>query len=154
MEINTNNTSSNALKFLPLRGGAKIPQRATEGSAGYDLCACLEEELEIKPGDRVLIPTGFAIGLPQNTAGMIFTRSGLGIRHGIHVSNGVGVVDWDYRGEVHVGLHNLSTDSYRVSPGERIAQLILVPVLVPKVLQVESLDETDRGTGGFGSTGK
>lgn len=137
-----------------LNDNAKIPRRATEGSAGYDLCTCITEPVTIEPGERFVFPTGIALALPKNTAGMIYTRSGLGIKHGIHVTNGVGVIDWDYRGEVRVGLHNLSHDPYTVNPGDRIAQLILTPVLTPEVCEVEELDETDRGSGGFGSTGK
>lgn len=137
-----------------LTDNAKIPQRATEGSAGYDLCTCIAEPVTIEPGERCVFPTGIAVALPQNTAGMIYTRSGLGIKHGIHVTNGVGVIDWDYRGEIRVGLHNLSHEAYTVNPGDRIAQLILTPVLTPEVQEVAELDDTDRGAGGFGSTGK
>lgn len=133
---------------------AVLPRRATEGSAGYDLCACIDEAVTIAPGERRVFSTGIAVALPENVAGMIYTRSGLGIKHGIHVTNGVGVIDWDYRGEVKVGLHNLSAEAYTVNPGDRIAQLILTPVLTPELSEVFELDETGRGEGGFGSTGK
>lgn len=142
------------LKFLKMDENAVLPRRATEGSAGYDLYACLTEPVTIGPGERAVLRTGLGVALPENTAGMIFTRSGLGIKHGIHVTNGVGVVDWDYRGEIHVGLHNLGGEAYTVAPGERVAQLILIPVATPEAEFVENLDETQRGGGGFGSTGK
>ncbi|MEG1426260.1 MAG: dUTP diphosphatase [Oscillospiraceae bacterium] len=150
----TDYTNSNILKFVKLEEGAVIPARATAGSAGYDLSACMETPVTLAPGERAVFPTGLGVGLPENTAGLIFTRSGLGVKHGIHVTNGVGVIDWDYRGEIRVSLHNLSGEAYTVEPCERIAQLLLVPVSVPPVEQVDSLLETDRGAGGFGSTGK
>lgn len=146
-------SENKVMKFMRLNEAAQLPKRATEGSAGYDLCALAGEPVVIKPGERVIIPTGLAVELPLNTAGMIFTRSGLGIKHGIHVTNGVGVIDWDYRGEIRVGLHNLSDESYVINPGERVAQLVLIPVLVPELREVESLEDTQRGSGGFGSTG-
>ena len=146
--------SKSEFRVKKLNAEAKIPQRATTGSAGYDLCACITEPVTIEAGERYVFPTGIALALPENTAGMIYTRSGLGIKHGIHVTNGVGVIDWDYRGEVKVGLHNLSHEPYTVNPGDRIAQLILTPVLTPEVTEAQELDDTDRGTGGFGSTGK
>ena len=118
-----------------------------------DLYAAIENEIVLNPGERVLIPTGFAAEIPEGTAGFIFTRSGLGIKKGIHVTNGVGVVDSDYRGEIHVGLHNLSQEAYTIAPLERIAQMIIMPYFAVDVIEAEALDETDRGAGGFGSTG-
>ena len=91
--------------------------------------------------------------IPAGTAGFVFTRSGLGIKKGIHVTNGVGVIDSDYRGEIQIGLHNLSAEPYTVQPGERIAQMIIMPYFAPVIEEVTSLTETDRGAGGFGSTG-
>lgn len=146
--------SKSEFRVKKLHPDAKIPKRATEGSAGYDLCACTQEPVTIAPGERYVFPTGIAVALPENVAGMIYTRSGLGIKHGIHVTNGVGVIDWDYRGEIRVGLHNLSHEPYTVNPGDRIAQLILTPVVTPNITEVFELEETDRGAGGFGSTGK
>lgn len=140
------------VKFL--REGAVLPRRGTEGSAGYDLCACVPQEVTIAPGEAVLFPIGIAIALPQGSAGLIYTRSGLGVRHGIAVANGVGVIDSDYRGELHVCLRNFSGEPYTVAPGERIAQLIVTPVLLPEIVEVLQLDDTARGTGGFGSTGR
>ncbi len=137
-----------------LRPQAILPLRATSGSAGMDLSACIEEPLTLAPGCRALIPTGIAAAIPQGAAGMVYARSSLGVKHGIALSNGVGVIDSDYRGEIHVGLCNFSTEPYTIHPGERIAQLVLHPVLLPDIREVEELDSTLRGTGGFGSTGR
>lgn len=142
------------LKIKLLKDIAVEPERKTKGSAGFDLCACIHKEFTINPGEIVIIPTGIAAEIPEGYAGMIYTRSGLGIRHGIHVSNGVGVIDSDYRGEIHVGLTNSGKLPYVVQPGDRIAQLIVMAVLTPRVQLVEELSYTDRGDGGFGSTGK
>ena len=107
------------------------------------------------PGQRRGIPTGIAIALPSpDYVALVFVRSGMGFRHGIALSNGVGVIDSDYRGEISVGLVNLSQDSYTIQPGDRIAQLMVTPVVRPVLVQAEELDETDRGAGGFGSTGR
>ena len=141
------------LKIKKLREEAMLPERKTPGSAGYDLCACIAGDFTIEPGELVILPTGLAAEIPEGCAGMIFTRSGLGVKHGIAVSNGVGVIDSDYRGEIHVGLRNNSQVAYTVSPGERIAQLIVMPVCLPEVVETEELSETERGAGGFGSTG-
>ena len=131
------------------------PQRATEGSAGMDLCACIEEDRIIAPRQLVKIPTGIAIALPgPEYVALVYARSGLGIKHGISLSNGVGVIDSDYRGEIMVGLTNLSDKFYTIHPGDRIAQLVVTPVVLPELERVEALDETGRGTGGFGSTGQ
>ena len=141
------------LKIKKLREEAVLPERKTPGSAGYDLCACIAGDFTIEPGELVILPTGLAAEIPEGCAGMIFTRSGLGVKHGIAVGNGVGVIDSDYRGEIHVGLRNNSQIAYTVSPGERIAQLIVMPVCLPEVVEIEELSETERGAGGFGSTG-
>ena len=131
------------------------PQRATEGSAGMDLCACIEEDRIIAPRQLVKIPTGIAIALPgPEYVALVYARSGLGIKHGVSLSNGVGVIDSDYRGEIMVGLTNLSDKLYTIHPGDRIAQLVVTPVVLPELERVEELDETGRGTGGFGSTGQ
>ena len=143
------------LKMKKMRPGAIIPKRATSGSAGLDLCACTEGEVVLKAGERTVIPTGIAIAIENNeTAAFIYARSGLGIKHGISLSNGVGVIDSDYRGEICVGLINTSNEDYAIQPGERIAQLVLAPVIPAEPAEVESLDETERGAGGFGSTGR
>lgn len=131
------------------------PQRATAGSAGMDLAACMDEAVTIAPRQLVRIPTGIAIALPgPEYVALVYARSGLGIKHGITLSNGVGVIDSDYRGEIMVGLTNLSDVPYTVQPGDRIAQLVVTPVVLPEVERVEELDDTSRGAGGFGSTGQ
>lgn len=138
-----------------VRPGAVIPLRATEQSAGYDLFACLEEPLLLRAHQRACIPTGIAIAITAlHTAGFVFGRSGLGVKQGICPSNAVGVIDADYRGEIMVGLTNHSDDDYTIAPGERIAQLLFMPYLAPKLRETDTLDATARGTGGFGSSGK
>ena len=131
------------------------PQRATAGSAGLDLAACIEEDIIISPRQLMKIPTGIAIALPgPEYVALVYARSGLGIRHGVTLSNGVGVIDSDYRGEIQVGLTNLSDRPYTIHPGDRIAQLVVTPVVLPELERVEALDDTGRGAGGFGSTGQ
>ncbi len=143
------------LKIKKLNANAVIPKAATGGSAGMDLYACLDSDVVLKPGERALIPTGIAIALPDSSyVAYIFARSGLAIKNGITLSNCVGVVDSDYRGEVKVGLVNLSDKDYTVTSGERIAQMVIAPVIIPEICEANELDETERGAGGFGSTGK
>ena len=135
-------------------GEIPYPYYASAGAAAMDLHACLDEPVTIAPGELVRIPTGIAIALPSpEYVALVFARSGLGVRHGIALSNGVGVIDSDYRGEIQVGLTNLSRTSYTISPADRIAQLAVVPVVQVNPVPVEDLDETERGSGGFGSTG-
>ena len=119
-----------------------------EGEGSYDLCACIDAPQTIQPGARAVFPSGLAAEIPAGTAGFIFTRSGLGIKKGIHMTNGVGVVDSDYRGEIT--FTNKAAQQMR----ERIAQMIIMPYFAPEIVEVASLSETDRGAGGFGSTGK
>ncbi len=143
------------LKIKRLRAEAVLPLQATEGSAGMDLCACLNEPVTIRPGELKMIPTGLAVEPEgEDCALFLFARSGLGVKHGICLSNGVGVVDRDYRGEVCVGLCNVSDTPYTIQPGERVAQMILMPVFCAQIVQAETLSETRRGAGGFGSSGK
>ncbi len=137
-----------------LKADAVLPARATQQSAGYDLCACISEPLPVPAGKTVLVPTGLAFALPEGSAGFVYARSGLGVRHGLAPANCVGVIDADYRGEVLVGLHNHSGSDYTIKPGERIAQLVVAPVWTPPVEECAVLPETDRGAGGFGSTGR
>jgi len=133
----------------------QLPAYQTPGAAAMDLAALLEEPLTVAPRALVSIPTGLAIALPDaGWVALIFARSGLGIKHGIALSNGVGVIDSDYRGEIRVGLTNLSDMPYTIQPGDRIAQLMVVPVARAAVLELEELPDTARGAGGFGSTGK
>jgi dUTP pyrophosphatase len=143
------------LKVKKVRENAKLPTRATEGSAGLDLYACIEEPITLNKGDKAVIPTGIAIGLDDpHYAAFIHSRSGLAIKHGIGLLNSVGVIDSDYRGEVCVGVIKQTEESYTIQPFERIAQMVIKPVELPEIIEVEELDETDRGAGGFGSTGK
>ena len=143
------------LKVKKVRENAKLPTRATEGSAGLDLYACIEEPITLNKGDKAVIPTGIALGLDDpHYAAFIHSRSGLAIKHGIGLLNSVGVIDSDYRGEVCVGVIKQTEEAYTIQPFERIAQMVIKPVELPEIIEVEELDETDRGAGGFGSTGK
>ncbi len=142
------------LKIKKLNENAVIPAMATPGSAGMDLRACIESDVIINPGERALIPTGLAIALESNAyVAYIYARSGLAVKSGITLANCVGVIDSDYRGELKVGLVNISDKPFTVSNGERIAQLVISPVIVPEIALVSELDETERAQGGFGSTG-
>lgn len=143
------------LKIKKLRENARVPKRATNGSAGMDLYACIDEAITLAPGQLAVIPTGIAIELPDNTcAAFLYARSGLGVKHGICLSNGVGVIDSDYRGEICVGLLNQTEKAFTVNPEERIAQMVISPVILPTIEVVDELSNTQRGAGGFGSTGK
>lgn len=133
----------------------KAPEYATRGSAGMDLSACIEEDLVVKPGEIVKVPTGIAIQLPDNsTAGFVFPRSGLSSKYGISLANSVGVIDSDYTGEIICALINHGKSDYVVKNGERIAQIVFMPVFTAVFQEVSELKETERGAGGFGSTGK
>lgn len=142
------------IKIKKLNPNAKIPKRATAGSAGMDLYACIDEPVTIAPGQLAVVPTGIAIALPDNScAAFLYARSGLGVKHGICLSNGVGVIDSDYRGEICAGICNVSDKPYTIEPDERVCQMVIAPVLTPDVVEVTELDDTQRGKGGFGSTG-
>lgn len=143
------------LKIKKLRDNAVIPVRATEGSAGLDLVACIDKPITIAPHTCEQIHTGIAIELPSSNYGaFVFARSGLARKHGIAPVNAVGVIDSDYRGEIITSLVNHFEESYTVEPGDRIAQLVVMPVSTMPVLEVTELGDTERGEGGFGSTGK
>lgn len=144
------------VNITKVRENAIIPTKATSGSAGFDLHACIDKDLTIKKGDLIRIPCGIAIELPSSAyAALIFARSGLGMKYGISLSNGVGVIDSDYRGEIQVGLCRTSDgDSYVIKNGDRIAQMIIIPVSNVSFKLVENLGESERGSGGFGSTGR
>ena len=143
------------VKIKKLNPKAVIPCRATEGSAGADLYACIDEPVVLAPGQLVKIPTGIAIELAdKNYAAFLFARSGLGVKHGITLSNSVGVVDSDYRGEICVGLCNVSDTPYTIQPNERVAQMVIMPVVCASFVEVDELSDTKRGSGGFGSSGK
>lgn len=145
------------IKALSPKLGKEIPfpNYATSGSAGMDLRACIDSPVTIAAGERGLIPTGLAIALPgADWVALVYARSGLAIKHGLAPANCVGVIDSDYRGEIVVGLLNSSREPYTIEPGERVAQLVIMPVTQAQVQVVEELDGTERGTGGFGSTGR
>lgn len=134
---------------------AILPTRGSDGAAGLDLYACIDEPVTIEPRGLHRIPTGIAVALPDSgTVGLIFGRSGLGVKHGIAPTNAVGVIDSDYRGELVVGIGNSSDTPYVLHPGERFAQLVLLPVFSAELRETDDLGETARGSGGFGSTGR
>ena len=145
------------LKILDDRLGNEIPlpEYATEGSAGLDLRACLDESIILKPGDTVLIPTGLAIHIADHkTAAVLLPRSGLGHKHGIVLGNLVGLIDSDYQGQVFVSCWNRGNTAFTINMGERIAQMVFVPVLQVEFEHVKEFDESNRGEGGFGHTGR
>ena len=136
-------------------GEIPVPSFATVGSAAMDLRACIDADVTIAAGQRAIIPTGIAIALPgADFVALICARSGLASKFGITMANGVGVIDSDYRGELKVALHNSSDTDYTIHDGDRIAQLMVLPVVQPTLQMVDELDETERGEGGFGSTGR
>ncbi len=137
-----------------LRPGAILPVYGSKSAAGADLCACIDGETVITPGQTVFIPTGLAMEIPVGFAGFIYARSGLSTKRGLAPANKVGVIDSDYRGEITVALLNHGQESMTVAPGERIAQIVIAPVLTPQFCEVAELSDTARGEGGFGSTGK
>jgi len=141
------------LSVKKLRPGAKLPTRGSALSAGYDLYACLDAPLTIAPGETVSVGTGLAMALPEGWFAAIFARSGLAVKQGLRPANCVGVCDADYRGEYIVPLYNDSARVRTVESGERIAQMILLPCPTLDFRLTETLEETDRGEGGFGSTG-
>lgn len=142
------------VQIKKLRPDAVIPTRGSESAAGYDLYACLDEPIVIQPGRTEKIGTGITAALPDGTFGACFARSGLAFRQGLRPANCVGVVDSDYRGEYIVALHNDSEEPRTVHSGDRIAQLVIIPYYAVSFEETEELDETGRGAGGFGSTGK
>lgn len=143
------------LKIKKLNENAILPDRATSGSAGMDLSACIDNDAIIAPGEIKLIPTGLAAAPDTDRCALlIYPRSGLASKHGISLANCVGVVDSDYRGEIKIPLINHSSESFTVTNGMRIAQMIMTPVILPEIIETNELDETDRNSGGFGSTGQ
>jgi dUTP pyrophosphatase len=143
------------VKILDERMRSQLPAYATSGSAGLDLRACIDEPLTLRPGDSALVPTGLAIHVGDpGLAAVIIPRSGLGHKHGIVLGNLVGLIDSDYQGQVFVSCWNRGKDTFVVNPMERIAQLVVIPVVQVELNVVESFDESARGAGGFGSTGK
>ncbi len=137
-----------------LRSNAVLPTYGSQEAAGADLYACLDQDIVVEPGSSAFIPTGLAMEIPKGCAGLIYARSGLACKRGLAPANKVGVVDSDYRGEFMVVLHNHSSEPQTVIHGDRIAQLVITPVLTPAYCEVEELSDTERASGGFGSTGK
>lgn len=144
------------IKRMADESGAKapMPSYATEGSAGIDLRAFCSGDVTVAPGSLAVIPTGISVELPSGTVGIVAARSGLGVKHGVTLSNGIGVIDSDYRGEIRVGLCNVSDKPYTIRPGDRIAQLLVLPAAAACLVETESLSPSERGEGGFGSTGR
>ena len=144
----------NTIRVKKVRANASLPTYGSAGAAGADLYACLEEAVTIEPGKTVFIPTGLSLEVPVGCAGLIYARSSMGSKRGLAPANKVGVIDSDYRGEVMVALHNHGAQAQTVAPGERVAQLLITPVLTPAYEEAEALSDTERGQGGFGSTGR
>jgi dUTP pyrophosphatase len=142
------------IQFQKLRENAVIPSYQTEHSAGMDICAANTEPITLAPGERTLVPCGFAIAIPEGYEVQVRARSGLALKHGITLANSVGTIDADYRGEIGVILINLGSEPFVIAEGERIAQMIVAKYERVVFELVDILDETERGTGGFGSTGK
>ena len=142
------------MRIKKVRPNALIPTYGSAEAAGADLYACLEAPVTIEPGKTAFIPTGIAMAVPQGCAGLIYARSGLACKRGLAPANKVGVIDSDYRGEIMVALHNHGTQAQTIGHGERIAQMVITPVLTPAYEIAEALTDTERNAGGFGSTGK
>src|SRR5271154_5638063 len=139
---------------LPHAETLGLPAYATEHAAGMDLCAAIGNDVVIEPGKRALVPTGIAIALPEGYEAQIRPRSGLALKHGVTVLNSPGTIDADYRGEIQVILINHGAEPFTIKRGERIAQMVIAPVVQAELVAVATLSDTDRGTGGFGSTGR
>lgn len=139
--------------FQKLNDKATFPAKGTSGAAGFDLYAALDEDITILPRGRALIGTGWAMAIPSGMVGQICPRSGMAIKDGVSVANSPGTVDSDYRGEVKVLIENRGDYAYTVQNGQRVAQMVFVPYFEPVLMSVESLDQTERGKSGFGSTG-
>ncbi len=145
------------LKILDKRIGSEfpVPRYATDGAAGMDLCACIDEHLRIEPGETHLIPTGIAIHIgDRHLAAVILPRSGLGHKHGIVLGNLVGLIDSDYQGQILVSLWNRGQQHFILEPGDRIAQMVFVPVIAPEFEVVNEFKDSQRGSGGFGHSGR
>lgn len=142
------------VKIKKISEEAKIPTYSTENSAGADIYALLDETIIVMPNETVMIKTGIMMEIPKNYVGLIYARSGISVKHGLAPANKVGVIDSDYRGEIMVALHNHGTVPQTVEPLERIAQLVIAPYIQASFEESSFLEESERGEGGFGSTGK
>ena len=141
------------IKIVNLKDTALLPEYQTQGAAGADIHACIDEPVVLQPMERRMIPTGLAMAIPEGFEVQVRARSGMSIKHGITMVNGVGTIDADYRGEVGVLLINLSQDAFTIEPGMRIAQMVVAKYEVAEWDSVDTLDTTERGAGGYGSTG-
>ena len=137
-----------------LKWGARLPTYGSAQAAGADLYACLDEAITVESGQTAWIPTGIAMEVPKGCAGLVYARSGMACKRGLAPANKVGVIDSDYRGEITVVLHNHGSTAQTIESGERIAQMVITPVLTPAYEEVDDLTDTGRGQGGFGSTGQ
>ena len=144
----------NNIRVKKLRPNAILPTYGSAEAAGADLYACLEEAVTVEPGQTAWIPTGIAMEVPKGCAGLVYARSGMACKRGLAPANKVGVIDSDYRGEITVVLHNHGSAAQTIESGERIAQMVITPVLTPAYEEVDDLTDTGRGRGGFGSTGQ
>ena len=144
----------NVIPVKKLKPNAIFPTYGSAGAAGADLYACLDEAIEIAPGQTVFVPTGLAMEIPEGYAGLAYARSGLACKQDLAPANKVGVIDSDYRGEFIIALHNHGREVRVINHGDRIAQLVITPVYTPGFTEVSELSDTKRGVGGFGSTGK
>ncbi len=143
------------LKVKLVRPDAQLPKRETSGSAGHDLRACISEDVILPAGGSLRLPTGIAIEMESaDYVAIIAARSSMAAKYGVTMANGIGVIDSDYRGEISVLLYNHSQEEFVIHPGDRVAQLLLLPVDLPDIVEVEELSQTQRGEGGFGSTGR
>lgn len=142
------------IRVKKMRPNALLPTYGSAEAAGADLYACLDSPVTIGAGETVFIPTGLAMEVPKGCAGLVYARSSMGAKRGLAPANKVGVIDSDYRGEIRVVLHNHGKIAQQIEPGERIAQFLITPVLTPVYEETDCLSDTDRGQGGFGSTGK
>ena len=142
------------IRVKKLNEKAILPTYGSAEAAGADLYACLDAPVTVQPGETAWIPTGIALEVPKGCAGLVYARSGLGVKRGLAPANKVGVIDSDYRGQIHVVLLNHGKTEQTIQHGERIAQFLITPVLTPVYEEAEELSDTDRGAGGFGSTGK
>ena len=142
------------VRVKKLHSMAKLPEYGSVEAAGADLHACLDAPIVVQPGETAWIPTGIALEVPKGCAGLVYARSGMAAKRGLAPANKVGVIDSDYRGEIKVVLLNHSNQPQTIEPGERVAQFVITPVLTPQYIQVDELSDTERGIGGFGSTGK
>lgn len=141
------------MKVIRMEHNKHLPEYKTEGSSGMDLYAAIDKPITLKPLERVLVPTGIKIDIPYEYEAQIRARSGLSVKHGITLINAVGTVDADYRGEVCVGLVNISNEEYTINPDDRIAQMVIAKVEKAQIQVTMELSESERGSGGFGSTG-